>query len=79
MIKMKRLAYEESQICYSQDSVKIAAVQAEARRLEELGHFEPKQGTIKVEHERGFIFMDLEGFNALPKSNQTKILKLGGN
>lgn len=79
MVKMKRLTYEESQLGHCRDPNKTVAVQAEARRLEELGHFEPKQGTIKVEHESGFIFMDLEGFNALPKSNQTKILKLGGN
>ena len=72
MERMKRLTYEESQLGYSKDPKKIAEVQAEAKRLEELGHFEPKQGTIKVEHETGFIFMDLEGFKALPKSNQTK-------
>ncbi|MGE4215146.1 MAG: hypothetical protein AB7E42_10295 [Anaerotignaceae bacterium] len=43
-----------------------------------LGKFEPKEGTIIVEHEHGFIFMDLEGFKSLSKTQQTKILKLGG-
>ena len=58
------------------DATVMAREKAEHVDLE--GKFEPKQGTIKVEHDRGFILMDLEGFKALPKAQQTKILKLGG-
>lgn len=58
------------------DATKMARDRAEHIDLQ--GKFEPKQGTIKVEHDHGFILMDLEGFKALPKSQQTKILKLGG-
>ncbi|MEA4972945.1 MAG: hypothetical protein VB119_07150 [Candidatus Metalachnospira sp.] len=34
--------------------------------------------TITVRHEHGFIVMELESFFELPKSQQNKILKLGG-
>ncbi|WP_352400117.1 hypothetical protein [Anaerotignum sp.] len=39
----------------------------------------PNRGTVKVEHEKGFILMDVDAFMSLPKTKQTKILKLGGN
>ncbi|MGE4214121.1 MAG: hypothetical protein AB7E42_05000 [Anaerotignaceae bacterium] len=58
------------------ESLRIASEKAEYQDL--LGKFNPKQGTLKVEHEHGFILMDLEGFKALPKAQQNKILKLGG-
>lgn len=37
------------------------------------------KGVVQVEHKNGFIIMTLEGFLSLPKTQQTKILKLGGN
>lgn len=40
---------------------------------------DPKQGTVQVEHKNGFIIMTLVGFLSLPKTQQTKILKSGGN
>lgn len=56
----------------------IIAAQA-AERKEARGDFKPKKGVLRVSHEHGFIVMDLEAFGKLPKSQQTKILKLGGN
>ena len=58
------------------EAERLASEKAEYAWLQ--GRFEPKEGTLIVEHDHGFIFMDLEGFKALPKSQQTKILKLGG-
>lgn len=55
-----------------------SAAQA-ADRKEERGEFNPKKGVLRVSHEHGFIVMDLDAFGKLPKSQQTKILKLGGN
>lgn len=64
----------------SSSSMYDATVMARGRaeHVDLQGKYEPKQGTIKVEHDHGFILMDLEGFKALPKAQQTKILKLGG-
>lgn len=54
------------------------AVSKAADAAEAAGSFKPKQGVVKVKHEHGFIVMDIEGFKALPKSQQNKILNLGG-
>lgn len=35
----------------------------------------PNKGVVTVEHENGFILMDIEKFLSLPKTQQTKILK----
>lgn len=61
---------------YPGDSA-VAVLRA-ADAAEAAGKFKPKQGVIKVKHEHGFIVMDIEGFKALPKSQQNKILSLGG-
>jgi len=81
MRKEKFIAAETARIDESgsismYDATVMARERAEHMDLQ--GKFEPKEGTLKVEHDHGFILMDLEGFKALPKSRQTKILKLGG-
>jgi transcriptional antiterminator Rof (Rho-off) len=42
-------------------------------------HMPELQEYLKVEHEHGFILMDLDGFRTLSKTQQSKILKLGGH
>ncbi|MEA5084380.1 MAG: hypothetical protein VB018_09520 [Lachnospiraceae bacterium] len=81
MRKEKFIIAEAARI-YKNSSVSMydATVMARERaeHVDLKGKFDPKQGTIKVEHDHGFILMDLEGFKALPKAQQTKVLKLGG-
>lgn len=36
------------------------------------------RGWVEVEYATGFIVMDIDGFLSLPKTQRTKILKLGG-
>ena len=47
-----------------------------ADKAEKQGEFNHK-GILKIKHERGFIVMDFEGFKSLPKSQQSKIMKIG--
>lgn len=56
----------------------IELAKAEINNTRKEKHAPELKEYVKVEHEHGFILMDLNGFKELSKTQQSKILKLGG-